>query len=137
MKYIPSFLLLAGALLMNTSSVAEAAPKADVAAVVKGNNEFAFDLYGRLREQGGNLFFSPNSISAALAMTSAGAHGQTADEMAKTLHFTLEPKRLHPAYGTLIADLKSVGKKRGYQMSVANALWGQKGYGSCPTSWRL
>jgi serpin B len=102
--------------------------KTDVAAVVKGNDQFAFDLYARLRDKPGNLFFSPQSISTALAMTYAGARSETADEMARTLHFTLPNERLHPAFHALIEELNGAGKKRGYQLSVANALWGQKGY---------
>jgi len=102
--------------------------RSDVAAIVKGNDAFAFDLYAKLREKGGNLFFSPESISTALAMTYAGARGETAEQMAKTLHFTLKPDQLHPAFRTLIEELNGAGKKRGYLLSVANALWGQKGY---------
>jgi serpin B len=101
----------------------------DVAAVVKGNNEFAFDLYAQIRAREGNLFFSPGSISTALAMTSAGARGDTAKEMNQALHFTLPPDRLHPAFAELLKELNGQGKKRGYQLSVANALWGQKGEG--------
>ena len=56
-------------------TAAEAPPAAETAVVVNGNNAFAFDLYGRLRNQEGNLFCSPYSISAALAMTSPGARG--------------------------------------------------------------
>ena len=48
----------------------------DVAALVSGTNDFAFDLYGRLAGDG-NLFFSPYSISTALAMTAMGARGNT------------------------------------------------------------
>src|SRR5262249_23545903 len=72
--------------------------------------------------------FSPESISTALAMTYAGARGETAEEMAKTLHFTLKSDHLHPAFHTLIEGLSGAGKKRGYLLSVANALWGQKAY---------
>ena len=70
----------------------------DRTTVVKGNNIFAVALYGRLRNQRGNLFFSPESISTALAMAYAGARGGTASEMAKTLHFTLPPDKLHPPW---------------------------------------
>jgi serpin B len=100
--------------------------KADRAAVVEGNNAFAIELYGQLRNQRGNLFFSPESISTALAMTYAGARGDTASEMAKTLHFTLPPERLHPAMGALLRDLNA--PHDGYQLRVADALWAQRDY---------
>ncbi|MGD0358364.1 MAG: serpin family protein [Terracidiphilus sp.] len=107
---------------------AETSPSAaaDQAAVVKGNNAFAVELYGQLRSQDGNLFFSPESISTALAMSYAGARGDTASEMAKTLHFTLPPDRFHPAVGALLGDLNVAHS--GYQLRVANALWAQQGY---------
>jgi serpin B len=100
--------------------------------VVAGNNQFAFDLYAHLAREEGNLFLSPASISTALAMTYAGARGQTAAEMAKTLHFTLDQQHLHPAFAALLREWKAEGKKRGYELSVANALWGQKGFGWLP-----
>jgi len=56
---------------------APASPAHDVAQAVAGNSAFAFDLYQSLRGQDGNLFFSPYSISSALAMTFAGARGDT------------------------------------------------------------
>jgi serpin B len=99
---------------------------ADRKAVVDGDNAFAVALYGRLRKQSGNLFFSPESISTALAMAYAGARGNTASEMAKTLHFTLPPERLHPAMGALLGALNA--PQEGYHLSVANALWAQLGY---------
>jgi serpin B len=100
--------------------------KADQAAVVEGNNAFAVALYGQLRSQDGNLFLSPESISTALAMTYAGARGDTAAEMAKTLHFMLPPERLHPAMGALLSDLNAA--HNGYQLRVADALWAQRDY---------
>jgi serpin B len=62
-------------------------------------------------------------------MTYAGARGDTAAEMAKTLHFTLPPEKLHPAFAALLKEFNAEGQKRGYQLSVANALWGQKDHG--------
>jgi serpin B len=108
--------------------VAEISPPsaADRASAVEGNNAFAIALYAQLRSKGGNLFFSPESISTALAMTYAGARGDTAAEMARTLHFTLAPDRLHPAMGALLSDLNATHE--GYQLRVANALWAQQGY---------
>jgi serpin B len=59
-------------------------------------------------------------------MAYAGAHGSTASEMAKALHFTMPPDKLHPAMGALLRDLNATHE--GYQLSVANALWAQQGY---------
>jgi serpin B len=106
----------------------KAAPR-DVAAA--GNTRFALDLYGRLRAEKGNLFLSPYSLSTALAMTYAGARTETADQMAKTLHFTLGQDKLHPALAQLSNRLQP-GKRSSYRLSVANALWGQKDYGFLP-----
>ena len=105
---------------------------AEKRSVVDGCNTFAFDLYTKLVEkEKGNLFFSPYSISTALAMTYAGAKGETAAQMAKALHFALGQERLHPSFEALIREQNEEaqgGKKRGYQLSVANRLWGQKGF---------
>ena len=54
---------------------------------VAGNNSFALDLYARLREEEGNLFLSPFSISTALAMTYAGADGETGKQIYEALRF--------------------------------------------------
>ncbi len=119
---IPCLILLLRAQGAETNPVAVA----DRTAVAEGNNAFAVALYGQLRKQDGNLFFSPESISTALAMAYAGARGDTASQMAKTLDFTLPPKQLHPAMGALLTDLNAAHD--GYQLSVANALWAQQGY---------
>lgn len=109
--------------------------EAELKAAVQGNNAFALELYAKLKgdenveRQGGNIFFSPYSISTALAMTYAGARGETEKQMAETLHFSLGQERLHSALGALEKRLNAGGKRRTYQLAVANALWGQKGYG--------
>ncbi|MCI0456905.1 MAG: serpin family protein [Gemmataceae bacterium] len=107
----------------------------DTATLVKDNNTFALDLYRQLAQKDGNLFFSPYSISNALAMTYSGARGQTATEMEKTLHFSLGQQRLHPAFHELIGQLGAKGRK--YQLTVANRLWGQKEYGFLPDFLKL
>jgi len=114
------------------------ADRPDTAALVQGNSEFAARLYQQLaaREKG-NLFFSPYSISNALAMTYAGARGNTAAEMKATLHFRLPDEQLHPAFARLIAQLHGKGKQRTFQLSVANRLWGQKDYGFLPEFTRI
>ena len=74
---------------------------AELADLVNGNSAFAFDLYRALCVEDGNLFYSPYSISLALAMTYAGARGETERQMADTLHFLLPQDRLHPAFNDL------------------------------------
>jgi serine protease inhibitor len=96
--------------------------------VVQGNNAFALDLYHTLRAAEGNLFFAPYSIASALAMTYAGTRGNTALQMARTLHFTLSPEELHPAFAALAADLVRAGDPAQVNLQVANALWPQIGY---------
>ena len=121
---------LLGAILLVVSSCPAVAAKpgavsaADQAEVTKGNNAFALDLYGHLRDQKGNLFFSPESISTAFAMADGGARGQTAAEMARVFHFTLPADQLHPAMGALLADMNA--PHPGYELRVADALWAQQ-----------
>lgn len=106
---------------------------ADLAELAAGNSAFAADLYQALREQErGNLFYSPYSISSALAMTYAGARGETERQMAATLHYTLPQARLHPAFNALDASLTTQGKEDTFQLHIANALWGQKGFAFLP-----
>jgi len=101
---------------------------ADTALITEGNTEFALELYSRLKETKENLFFSPYSISAAIAMTYAGAKGDTEKQMAETLHFTLKEESLHAAFSELQNRLNKGGKKGTYELSIANALWRQQGY---------
>ncbi len=70
----------------------------DVEELVAGNSALAFDLLGEITEDDANLFFSPYSISSALAMAVAGARGTTEVQMAGALHFTLDPSALHPCF---------------------------------------
>lgn len=102
--------------------------KTDKNLVVKGNHKFAFDLYSQVGKGDGNLFFSPLSISTALAMTYAGARGNTEAQMAQALHFSLSQERLHPGYSVLMQELQAEPAQSGFEFSIANALWGQSGY---------
>jgi len=108
------------------------------ALLVEGNSAFAFELYQELKEKEGNLFYSPYSISLALAMTYAGACNETAQQMAATLQFMLEQKRLHPAFNWLDAELATRGEGaagkdgEGFRLNIVNAIWGQKDYEFLP-----
>ena len=120
---ISGFLLTAGAKEGNTAA-------ADINSVATGNNQFALQLYGKLagEKKNENLFFSPYSISTALAMTYAGARGETEKQMADVLHFTLPQERLHAAFGSFEKGLNEQGKAGVFELTVANALWPQKGF---------
>ncbi len=116
----------------NKPRLVSAASDADVGELVAGNSAFAADLYQALRrEQNGNLFYSPYSISAALAMTYAGARGETEKQMADTLHYTLPQAQLHPAFNALDARLTQRSGES-FQLHIANALWGQKDFAFLP-----
>jgi serpin B len=110
-------------------------PSVDRAELVAGNTAFALDLYRSIAVRPGtapaNLFFSPYSISLALAMTYAGAGGTTATQLARALHFTLPPERLHAAFGALDAELESRGSDASdggqpFHLRVASSLGVQR-----------
>src|SRR5262245_51328053 len=97
----------------------------DMQAVADGNNRFALDLYAKLREEPGNLFFSPYSAHTALAMTATGARGNTRAQMVKVLHLPADEQKALASgdLGKFYAH-----PRKDFELSVGNALWGQKGY---------
>ena len=106
-----------------------------LSSLVKGNSAFAFTLYQQLKKDNtGNLFYSPYSISTALGMTYAGAVGDTEKQMGSALHFTLPQGQLHPAFNQLALDLASRGQNaqgtngKSFALNIANALWGQQDF---------
>ena len=105
---------------------------AQVKTVVDGNTAFALDLYSQLKTSPGNLFFSPYSISTCLAMTFAGARGDTESQMAQVFHFTKDQAGLHSSFGELQRRLKEASKQKGIELSIANALWSQEGHAFMP-----
>jgi serpin B len=98
------------------------------------NAAFAFTTYAKLKQETDNLVFSPISISLALAMTYAGAAGDTATEMASALHFTLPPERLHPAFDALDLALATRGEGAlgtdggPMRLRMVNSAWAEKTY---------
>ena len=114
-------------------SNAEVSP--DLKALVMGNNRFAWDLYGRLRAEKGKIFFSPNSISTALAMTYGGARGDTEKQMADVLHFDIAQDQLHQSFSALRERLNVNDKD--IEVRIANRLWGQTGYKFLPAYLQL
>ena len=104
----------------------------EIQALTESNNAFAFDLYRSLQTEDGNLIYSPYSISLALAMTYAGARGETESQMAQVLHF-LPQEKLHPALNALDLQLAERGKAESdeetpLQLRIANAVWAEETY---------
>ena len=125
----PSLLLL---LTLAAFGTVARAGEGRMSSLVEGNRQFAVDLYARLRSQSGNLFFSPSSISTALAMTYAGARGETAQQMARVLHFPVPQNQLPEAFAAFQNALRPAAEKPGYRLEMANRLWGQQGYHFLP-----
>ncbi|WP_162605193.1 serpin family protein [Geomonas oryzae] len=106
--------------------------QAVITSIANANNAFALDLYAKLRKETGNLFFSPYSISSALAMTYGGAKGDTAAEMAKTLHFSADPVKTGAAFAIHNNRLKEIQKKGNVKLLIANSLWPQNDHSLRP-----
>lgn len=109
------------------------AAREDIEELSRGNMSFALEMYHSLGSGEENMFFSPFSISAALAMTYAGARGPTEEEMRETLHFTLPENTLHAAFGSLLRRLAPDSNDDGeFVLHTVNALWGQRGHDFLP-----
>jgi serpin B len=100
-------------------------------AIVDANNRFAFDLYSRLvKDESGNLFFSPFSIASALAITCEGAKGETAKEIRSVFYFPEEDTARRDGFSALNAGINSGDP--GYSLRTANALWAERTYPFLP-----
>lgn len=130
----PTVLALILAALIAAPAV-QAAPTADEPALgvdyqemtVIGNTRFALDLYGQLSKEEGNLFFSPYSVSTALAMSWSGARNNTEREMADTLHFPLGQAKLHQTFAGLERGLADILARGDVSLTTANSIWPQAG----------
>ena len=83
-------------------------------AAAEAVNAFAIDLYGQLPKSEGNIFFSPYSISASLAIAYAGARGKTESQMAKAFHFSLEKAKISGSFRALNEQVLAAGGKKRY-----------------------
>ncbi|MBU1149008.1 serpin family protein [Patescibacteria group bacterium] len=114
----------------NTNTVIEVnyseATPAMVEEVVGGINNFTFDLYAKLKSENGNLFFSPYSISACLAMAYEGAEGKTAEEIQEVFNFPEDDLTRKAGYASVYYGLNKQDKE--YTLKTANALWAQQDF---------
>ncbi len=101
-------------------------PPLDAADIARQNNIFALDLYARLRTGGGNLFFSPYSITGTLAMLYAGSGGRTMNEMATVLHAPGNREAYGRSFSGLKGEIRASGTE-GVRLENADSLWMQQG----------
>jgi serpin B len=98
-----------------------------------GNKSFTVDLYQKLKELEGNIFYSPYSISSALALVYAGAENRTKTQMSDTLHFSTDDEGLNRAFNYTNNQLnrKNIIAENDdediFQLNISNAVWAQKG----------
>ncbi len=108
------------------------AVNAQVESLVASNTAFALNLYAQLATNAGNLFFSPYSISTCLAMTYAGASGNTEQQMAQVLGFDTNQAQFASLFGELQGELNASQETNAIELNIANALWTQQGYPFLP-----
>lgn len=92
--------------------------------VVRGHNAFALDVYARVAGVSeSNVFMSPLSIEAALALVERGTAGETANEFKRALHVEGDEATYHREFGRLLRDLGGQHEGRGYELHIANGLF--------------
>ena len=135
--FVIAFLLIAGAGALAAIYLIpynpEQPPKADdsgyteqgVRDVINANNEFAFELYSKVNSPENNIFFSPYSISSAMAIAYEGSKGKTSEEISSVFHYP-SPKILAPNFASIYNRLNNNSEK--YELRTGNALWAQKDY---------
>jgi len=124
----PILILVMTITISGTPLAAQPSPGANPSPVVTANTSFALDLYQREKTTSGNLFFSPYSLSTALAMTYSGARGETAAEMARLLHFNLPQPEVARTFGELAQQMDAVTRTTALKLDIANSLWCQKDF---------
>ena len=122
--------MLRSALLMGTLVCCALSPgcpapaSGDPADAALANNAFGLDLYQRLSAKDGNLFFSPASVSLALAMTWYGAREATEQQMSGVLRLQGDRDQVLDGFGSWLASLQPA--QDDYTLRVANRLWGDR-----------
>jgi serpin B len=107
---------------------------AQVESLVAGNTEFALNLYGRLaaKSGGSNIFLSPYSISTCMAMTYAGARGNTQTQMSQVFGFSTNQEQVASTFAELQSDLLSDEQPNAIELNIANGLWTQVSFPFLP-----
>ena len=94
--------------------------------VIEANNRFAINLYSQYKSEEGNIFFSPFSISTAMAMVYEGAEGKTAKEIKSVFGFPNYDNSRRDQYSNRLSEINKKDKE--YALKTANALWAQQDF---------
>ncbi|XP_030624111.1 leukocyte elastase inhibitor [Chanos chanos] len=99
-----------------------------MASLTAANTSFSLNLFNKITENNktGNVFYSPLSISSALAMVYLGAEGNTAAQMSESLHLNKAEEDIHVGFSKLLSELNKEGAP--YTLSLANRLYGEHSY---------
>lgn len=104
-------------------------------ALAQANTAFALEFYDLIRNEDGNIIYSPFSLSLALNMTMAGAESSTEQAMLDALQINLPGEDVHPAINALLLAIEASQEKNdndfegeSFQLNIANSIWGQDGF---------
>jgi serine protease inhibitor len=116
------------AIALGTAVAAAAAADPEIPAreAAECGQALGLDLYRIFASQDGNVFFSPYSVSEALALLSSGAAGKTQEEILRTLHWTRSADRLATDFGEQDKRVDR-GAQDNLTLTVANGIWYQRG----------
>ena len=110
---------------------------------VNAINALGIDLLHQTAPTNGNALLSPYSIQIAMAMTCAGADGETRAEMIRVLHYPTDETQVDHSFAGLQTDLAAAMQRQAAQsvaeqkfgvtnqpltLTTANRLFGQTGY---------
>lgn len=127
---IIGLILIIGVVVILREGIGFPVPKpkpSDINNTIEANNQFALDYYFKLKSQEkDNIFFSPFSISSSFVMAYEGAKGQTANEIRSVFYFPEDSNLRHTEYTSIFNEINK--DNNGYELSNANALWGQKDF---------
>ncbi|XP_067253572.1 leukocyte elastase inhibitor-like isoform X3 [Chanodichthys erythropterus] len=97
-------------------------------ALSSANTQFSLNLFKKISggNASGNVFYSPVSISSALAMVSLGARGNTAAQMFKVISHSKTEDQIHSSFNKFMSEMNKPGVP--YVLNVANRLYGEQSY---------
>ena len=121
---MPLFIMvLLGIFMCSVTAARAAVSEKDIQSAMSGNNAFALQIYEQLRNQEGNLVFSPYSISSSVAMAYAGSRGTTKAQMEDVFHLAVTGDEFHKTFRHINDRLLADAKGRRYDLKMMNSLW--------------